>query len=208
MVEVKQMPTSEKYTRVLGGLKHDEYVPGFVEKHLGPAAAAEYRERYDAVMQPIPDDASNEVKYETAYRNWMAGASVAFGFVRERMGDEGIEQMGKTGAAELIRENASPSLVFLRLMRALSPGTAFEMVAKKSAYEMQYLTDYSVEQLDKHKAVINVPRCKILDYPDTEDVCLVGCQREWPQWMAEQLHVKMDAQRKGHSCTLTLSPLQ
>jgi hypothetical protein len=207
MVEVKQMPYTEKYTRVLNGLKHDEYVPAFIEKHLGPAAAAEYRERRDAAMQPIPDDASDQVKYEMAYKNWMSGASTAFGFVRERMGDEGIDQMVKTGAEALIRENANPSLVFLRLIRAISPGTAFEMVGKKSAYEMQYLTDYSVDELDKHKAVMNVPRCKILDYPGTEDVCLVGCQREWPQWLAEQLHVKMETDRRGNSCTITLSPL-
>ena len=36
MVEVKEMPYTEKYERVLDGLKHDEYVPGFIEKHLGP----------------------------------------------------------------------------------------------------------------------------------------------------------------------------
>ena len=142
-----------------------------------------------------------------AYSNWMSGASAAFGFVRERMGGEGIDQMAETGAKALIRENANPSLVFLRLIRAISPGTAFQMVSKKSAYEMQYLTDYSVEELDKHKAVMNVPRCKVLDYPDTEDVCLVGCQREWPQWLAKQLRVKMETDRRGNSCTITLSPL-
>jgi hypothetical protein len=207
MVEVKQMPYNEKYTRVLSGLKHDEYVPAFIEKHLGPAAAAEYREKRDAAMQPIPDDASDQVKYEMAYKNWMSGASTAFAFVRERMGDEGIDQMATAGAEALIRENADPSLVFLRLIRAISPGTAFQMVSKKSAYEMQYLTDYSVDELDKHKAVMTVPRCKILDYPDTEDVCRVGCQREWPQWLAGQLRVKMETDRRGNSCTITLSPL-
>lgn len=206
MVDVKQMPYAEKYAGVLKGLKHDEYVPAFIEKHLGPAAAAEYREKRDAAIQPIPDDAAGEVKYETAYRNWMSEASLAFGFVRERMGDKGIDQMAKTGAEALMRENANPSLVLLRLIRGFSPGMAFEMVAKKSAYEMQYLTDYSVDELNRHRAVMNVPRCKILDYPDTEDVCLVGCQREWPQWMAEQLHVKMETDRRGNSCTITLSP--
>ena len=41
MVEVKQMPYSEKYARVLNSLKHDEYVPGFIERELGQAAATE-----------------------------------------------------------------------------------------------------------------------------------------------------------------------
>ena len=35
MVEVKPMPYIEKYARVLGGLKHDEYVPGS-SKRAGP----------------------------------------------------------------------------------------------------------------------------------------------------------------------------
>jgi hypothetical protein len=81
----------------------------------------------------------------TGVQNWMSGASAAFGFVREPMADEGIDQMAKTGAEALMRENANPSLVFLRLIRAISPGTAFQMVSKKSVYEMQYLTDYSVD---------------------------------------------------------------
>ena len=208
MVQVKQMPYSEKYARVLGGLKHDEYVPGFIEQHLGQVAAVEYRERREAGMLPIPEDASDEVKYETAYKNWMSGAATAFGFVRERLGEKGIDRMAKTSAEALIRENANPSLMMLRLIRAISPGKAFEMVGKKSAYEMQYLTPYTVDELSRQKTVMNVPHCKILDYPDTEDVCAVGCQREYPQWLAEQLHVKMETERKGKSCTITLSPLQ
>jgi hypothetical protein len=75
-------------------------------------------------MQPIPEDASDEAKYEIAYKNWMSGASTAFGFVRERLGEEGIDRMAKTSAEALIRENANPSLIMLRLIRAISPGKA------------------------------------------------------------------------------------
>jgi hypothetical protein len=207
MVEVEQMPYAEKYARVLNGLQHDEYVPLFIEDNLGQAAAAEYREKRDAGMQPIPEDASDEAKYEIAYKNWMSGASTAFGFVRERMGEDGIDQMAKTSIEALIRENANPSLILLRLIRAISPGLAFEMVGKRSAYEMQWITPYSVDELSRQRVVMNVPRCKILDYPDTEDACHVGCQREYPQWLAEQLHIRMEADRKGNSCTMTLSPL-
>jgi hypothetical protein len=208
MVEIKPMPYSEKYARVLGSIKHDEYVPAFVEKHLGPAAAAEYRERYDAAMQPIPEGAADEVKYEMAFKNWMSGASTAFGFVRERMGEEGVDQMAKTSAAALQRENANAGLLLLGLIRAISPGKAFEMFAKKTAYELQWTTPYSVDQLTRQKLVISIPHCKILDYPDSEDACRIGCQREYPEWMADQLQVKMEAERRGSSCTLTFSPLR
>jgi hypothetical protein len=208
MVEIKEMPCIEKYERVLRSLEHDEYVLGFVEEHLGQEAADEYRERRAAVMRPVPDDVVDEAKYQIAYENLMAGAGVAFDFVRERMGDQGIEQMAEAGARELIRENAGRHLLLLRLIRAVSPGTAFKMVGKRSAYELQWLTPYTVEELSRKKVVFNVPDCKILDYPDTEDVCRVGCQREYPLWMAEQLRVNMDPDRNGKSCTITVTPLR
>ncbi len=208
MVEIKPMPYAEKYVRVLGDAKRDDYVVEFVEQHLGRGVAEEYVKRRDAVIQPIPADANDEVKYEIAYKNWIAGASVAFGFVREKLGQQGIDEMAEAGAESLVRANANPALFMLALVRAFSPGKAFEMVAKKSAYELQWLTDYSVEELNRRKLVIDVPRCKILDYPDTEDVCLIGCQREYPRWLARQLHVNMEAERRGNSCALKFTPLQ
>jgi hypothetical protein len=207
MVEVKEMPYTEKYERVLGGLKHDEYVPGFIEKHLGQAASAEYRQLCDSGIQPIPEDASPEDKYEIAYRNWMWISGTAFSFIRERMGDEGIDHVLSVGVEALKRENASPSLYLLKMIRAISPGRAYEMVAKQSAYEFQWLTPYSVDELSRERMVMTIPHCKILDYPNSEDVCLLGCQREYPQWMAEQLKAKLEFDRQGSSCTATVTPL-
>jgi hypothetical protein len=207
MVEVKEMPYTEKYERVLGGLKHDEYVPGFIEKHLGLTASAEYRQLCESGVQPIPEDASPEDKYEMAYRNWMWISGTAFSFVRERMGDTGIDQLLRAGVEALKRENASPSLYLLKMIRAISPGRAFEMVGKQSAYEFQWLTPYSVDELSRERMVMTIPHCKILDYPNSEDVCLLGCQREYPQWMAEQLKVKLEFDRQGTSCTATVTPL-
>lgn len=207
MVEVKPMSYAEKYTRVLDDAKRDEFVVGFVAQHLGAPAAAEYVKRREAATEPIPANATDETKYEIAYRNWLAGAGVAFGFVREKMGQGGLEEIAEAGAESLIRANAKPGLFMLAVIRAFSRDKAFEMVAKKSAYEMQWLTDYSVDELNSEKLVIDVPRCKILDYPQTEDVCLIGCQREYPRWLARQLHVKMEAERRGNSCTLTFTPL-
>jgi hypothetical protein len=207
MVEVREMPYSEKYAKVLGAIKHDEHVSALIEKHLGQAASSEYRKICESGIQPIPEETSPEQKYEIAYKNWMWISSVAFNFVRERMGEEGIEQMVSAGVASLKRENSSPSLYLLRLIRAISPGLAFEILAKRSAYEFQWLTPYSVDELSRQREVMNIPRCKILDYPNTEDACLVGCQREYPQWLAEQLKVNMQFNRQGHSCTATITPL-
>ncbi len=206
MVDVKQMPYSEKYARVMDALEHDEYVAAFVESHLGRKAAAEYRKRCESGLLPVPEDASPEEKYELAYKNWMWTSRTAFGFVRERLGDEGMEEFIAADVAALERESFSPSLYLLRLLRAVSPGRAFEMVSKQSTYELQWLTPYVVDELDRERAVLMIPHCKLLDYPGCEDACLVGCQRIYPRWLADQLKVNMATDRQGTSCTITLTP--
>jgi hypothetical protein len=207
MVEVKEMPYTEKYAKVNDAIRHDDYVPVFIEEHLGQAASAEYLSMCQSGIEPVPEDASPEQKYEIAYKNWMWISSCAFSFVRERMGQEGIDRMADASVALLKQENSSPSLYLLSMIRAISPGRAFEMVAKKSAYDMQWLSPYSVDELSKEREVMTLPRCKILDYANTEDVCLVGCQQEYPRWLAEQLKVNMRFDRQGHACTVTVTPL-
>jgi len=207
MVAVKEMPYTEKYERVLGGLKHDEHVPGFIEQRLGPEAAEEYRQVVGSGLEPIPEEASPQEKYEIAYKNWMWMSGSTFTFVRERMGEAGLEELAAVGAEMLKRENAGPSLYLLALIRAFSPGRAFVMVAKQSVYEFQWLTPYSVDELSRERGVMSIPHCKILDYPKCEDTCIYGCQREYPRWMAEQLKVKLSFDRRGTSCTATITPL-
>jgi hypothetical protein len=207
MVAVKEMPYAEKYRRVLGGQKHDEYVATFIEERLGREAAEECQRLVDSGQEPVPEDASFRDKYEIAYKNWMWEAGVIFRFIRERMGEAGLDEMVAVGAEGLKRENSGASLYLLALIRAFSPGRAFEMVAKQSAYEFQWLTPYSVDELSRDRVVMSIPHCKILDYPDCEDACLYGCQKEYPRWMAEQLKVKLSFDRQGTSCVATVTPL-
>lgn len=63
-------------------------------------------------------------------------------------------------------------------------------------------------ELTHNKAALDIPRCKILDFPDTDDICLVGCQSTYPMWVAEQFKVDMKFNRKGNSCTGILAPLK
>jgi hypothetical protein len=82
------------------------------------------------------------------------------------------------------------------------------MVSKQMVYKLQWLGPYSVPELTTHKTILTMPRCKILDYPDTEDLCLTGCQSVYPLWMAEQFKVRMEANRQGNNCTLILTPMK
>ena len=209
MVKVKEMPYSEKYANVLDDMKLvDTFIPSFIQKHSGDQAVAELQRIWRQGIKPIPEDAPYEEKYEIAYGNWIWHGKSAFSFIRGQLGEDGIEQFGRDQVEALKRKNAGPALFLLKLVRALSAGSAFTMTAKQTSYQLQWITPFSVSELTRHKAVVNIPRCKILDFPDSDDLCLVGCQSIYPMWMAEQLKVRMEAERQGNSCTITLTPLR
>ena len=101
MAKVKEMAYCEKYANVQDSIKHEALVPAFIEKHLGKAAAADFQKVCQEGVKPIPEQASPQEKYEIAYSNWMWMGTCAFGFIRERMGDEGIKQLVRAHANTL-----------------------------------------------------------------------------------------------------------
>jgi len=208
MVSIKEMPYSEKYALVEDYIKfEEEWGLPFVQKHLGDEAAAELQKIWQEGVKSIPENASDEEKYEADYGNWISMAKNLWSLVRGKLGEDGIEKLKLAEVEALKRKNASPALFLLKLIRAVSPGTAFTMTAKQMAYQQQWLTPYSVPELTRHRAVLDIPSCKILDYPDTDDLCHIGCQTVYPMWMSEQFKVKMESNRQGNSCTITITPL-
>ena len=209
MIKVKEMPYSEKYAKVIDNMKFDEaFMLPFVQKHLGDQAVSEVRKTWQDGMKPVLEGASFEEKYEVAYANWIWLVKNIYPFVRKRMGEDGIKKFERAEVEALIKKNDSPALFMLKIIRAFSPGTAFGMTAKQMGYQFQWLTPFSVSELTKQKAVLNIPRCKILDFPGTDDICLVGCQSTYPMWVAEQFKVSMKWNRQGNSCTGILAPLK
>ncbi len=209
MVKVKEMPYSEKYAKVIDNMKFDEtFILPFVQKHLGDQAGAEIRKTWQEGMKPIPSGGSFEEKYEVAYANWIWLAKNIYPFIRKRMGEDGLKKFERAEVEGLIKKNANPALFMLKIIRAFSTVTAFAMTAKQMGYQLQWLSPSSVSEFTKQKVVFNIPRCKILDFPDTEDICLVGCQSTYPKWVAEQFKVEMKFNRQGNSCTSTLAPLK
>jgi hypothetical protein len=206
MEKLKEMPYSEKYTIIVDNM-NDTFVPSFVQKHLGDQPVVELRRIWEEGIKTVPDDASFEEKYEIAYGNWVWMAKSSLTLIRERLGEDGIEQFKRAMVEALKRKNAGPALFFLGLVRALSPNTAFKMIANKFTYQLQWITPFSLSELTRHRVVYDIPRCKILDYPGSEDLCVVDCQSAYPTWVAEQFKVKMEFERRGNSCTCTLTPL-
>jgi hypothetical protein len=208
MTDIKQMPYREKYEKVLGFNELiATMVPTFVRDQLGGESAAELKEIWQKGIQPIREDVSWEKKYEIVYNNWIWMVKNNFSFIQEKMGEEGLAQFQRAEVKALKRENAELALILLNLIRAVSPGTAFRMTAKEFAYQLQWITPFSVSRLDRNKAVFDIPQCKILDFPDTEAICFAGCQKVYPRWVAEQFKAKMEFSRQEKSCTCTLTPL-
>ena len=209
MEEIKEMPYEEKYALAIDNMKFDEaFILPLVQKHLGDPAVSELRRTWQERVKPILQGDSFEQKYEMAYRNWIWMAKSTYSFIRTRMGEEGIKKFERAEVEALKRKNAGPSLFVLRFLRVLSPGLAFTMTTRQMAYQLQWITPGSLSELTKRRAVVNIPRCKILDFPETEDLCLIGCQSTYPMWVAEQFKVKMDFRRQGNSCTCTVTPLR
>lgn len=203
MKGIKMMPYSEKYAIVLDKIKHnDVLISPFIQKHLGEQALVELQKIWKEGVKPIPEDASDEEKYETAYGNLMWRAKSNLKFIRKHLGEDGIEKYKLAQVEELKRKNASPALLMLKLLRAVSPGFAFIMTAKKMAYQFQWITPFSLVELTRNKAVVNIPRCKVIGFPGMEEVCIVDCQAAYPMWVAEQFKVGLKFERQGDSCKL------
>jgi hypothetical protein len=209
MVKVKEMPYGEKYAKMIDKTRFDEsFIFPFVQEHLGDQAVNELKGIIQSGFKPIPKEASFKEKYEVAYGNWIWGVKNIFLFIRRQMGEDGLKKFERADFDALVKKNATPALIFLKIIRLFSPSTAFTMTAKQMGYQFQWLTPFSVSELTRHKAVLDIPRCKILDYADTDDICLIGCQSTYPMWVADQFKVEMKFNRQGSSCTCTLGPLK
>ena len=100
MVKMKEMPSSEKYAIIMDNINHS-FVPSFISKHLGEHAAIELQNIWREEFEAIPDDASFDEKYETAYRNWIWMAKNNLNFIRIKMGEEG--KMGEKTSRACVR---------------------------------------------------------------------------------------------------------
>ena len=208
MIQVKEMPASEKLKLVWENFKFSEnQASEFLKKHLGDQAAAELRQVWQSGIKPTTPEASVEEQYEIAYGNWIWMARAGFDFIRQNMGEDGMHIYEQAEAEALIKKNGGPATWMLGLMRAVAPQTAFKMLSQNLAYQLQWITPLNVTEQSSNRFVAEIPRCKILDYPDSEDVCLIGCQRIYQRWVEAQFKANMSFDRRGHACTCTVTPL-
>jgi hypothetical protein len=205
MVEIKEMPYDEKYSGVLSYLKLlNDNVSSFLEKELGAQKVADLRNIWQNETQAIREDATYEEKFNVAYGNWARRYASAYSFVGDNLGENGVEKFKDMSVEALKRTISGPAMFLLKLMRAVSPQTAFRTFAKQMSYQWQVFTPLSVSELSGNRLVVHASHCKVLDYPDCEVCCTVSCQGVTARWLKDQLKMKMTTNRQGKSCTVTI----
>jgi hypothetical protein len=207
MIKVKEMSYREKYFGVMRAIElFEQIMPQFVAVHLGEDAVDELEEIWRQGVEQTPLTAAPEEEYRIAYNNWIWMAKSSYRFIRQHMGEEGVRKLEQTQLHAMIQMNKGWSLVMLNMVRLLSPESAFKMLSDQMSYDLQWLTPYVVTESSPRKLVMEIDRCKVLEYADTEDVCL-ACQQVYPAYVVNQFVADMHFERMGHRCTCTIRPL-
>ncbi|WP_319523424.1 hypothetical protein [uncultured Desulfosarcina sp.] len=208
MPKFKEMPYKEKYEKALEGIEFmKSMVQPFIKMHLTDNAIKELQKTWDEGLKPIPEAGSFKEKYETAYSNYIWVDKSAYNFIRKEIGKDGIEKFKNVEIEGLKQKNAGPATTFLGMVRRIAPGYAFLMTSKEFSYQLQWLTPFTVSEMNKQKTVFDIPRCKILDFKKTGELSRIGCQSIYPTWAADQFKVKMTSERNGRSCKCILTPI-
>ena len=206
MVESKEMPYGEKLTAILGFTKMVEgFAPQLVMKELGKEKADELRDLWKKRAEPIPEDASDKERYEIAYRNFMEKWVSANNFMSTHQGEHGTKKYMQAAITAWNRKYTLRGLMF-KIVAGISRKTAFRMVSKGLAYQLQVFSPFSVAELNENRAIFTVDNCKILTDKNGSGFCEMACQNIVPSWLEAQFKVKMNLTRKGVNCSAILEP--
>lgn len=206
MVSVKEMPYSEKYDGVLFYYQILEgFAPRLVKEELGEKKVAELRDIWKNESETIPVDASDQDRYEIAYRNFMRNWVSAHNFMREHRDEIGATRFLQEAVSGW-RHRYSGDARLLRLVGSLSRKTAFQTLAKQLAYKLQVFSPFVVSELSGDRMILTVNPCKILGMPAGSDFCSLACQNIIPHWLENQFKIVMNPTRHGANCAVTFEP--
>jgi hypothetical protein len=207
MVEIKEMPYSDRYHGILDLIDLlKSFAPKFVKENLGQAKADELQKRWEEESEPIPSEAPYQEKYDIAHRNFLQNWITALNFVKEHPEADPDKYMQV--AIDAWTKRQSSNALALRLFRGISSKeAAFESLANRLAYNLQVFSPFTASELTKSRMVLAVTPCKIRKTRGRDDFCLAACQNIIPISMANQYKVSMKHKRDGDNCTVTFEPL-
>ncbi len=206
MSDFKELPYSEKLGSILVYTKMTEdFAQKLVSTEFGKEKVAELQNLWTQGIETIPEGISDREKYEIAYRNFMRKWVYASNFFSVRGGDAGATKYIHAAIEAWKRKYASDALA-LKFMGGFSSKTAFRMLTKRLAYQLQTFSPFSVTEFKDNRMVLSVKACKILTDRNGAKFCTLACQNIIPSWLQAQFNLKMNPNRQGDNCTVIFEP--
>ncbi len=207
MIEIEEMPFAEKYESVLS-LKRllEGFAPKLVHEEFGKERVDELREIWKNESLSIPENSTDKEKYEIAYKNFLQMWVSANNFMGKYQGEDGTNKFMHAAILGWKRKY-SRSAFYLKVVGGLSQKTAFRILAKRLAYQLQVFSPYTVSELNDRRMVLEVTPCKIAETRGHSDFCLMACKNIIPAWLEAAFKIKMNSnQRQENNCTVTFAP--
>ncbi len=206
MIVTNQMPSKEKLEAIerLDNLVED-FAPKVVKEVLGLEKVQELRNTWATQFEHIPIEASDQEKYEIAYRNFLKKWVAANNLMDKYEGEVGTSKYLKAAITGWKKQYSSNSF-FLKTIWGLSPKIAFHKLASQLAYALQVFSPFTVTELTETRMTLSVDPCKIAETPEGSNFCVMACQNIIPSWLESEFNVKMRHNRQGKTCTVTFEP--
>jgi hypothetical protein len=206
MAEFNQMNFNQKLTSILDFTNIvEQFAPQVVQEQLGEAKLSELRNLWKQGTQPIPTEATDNEKYEVAYRNFIYKWVSANNLMRSNEGETGAAMYMKAAISGWKKKYSNSSFM-LKIIGILSRKKAFNLLLNRLAYELQVFSPFMIAELNEKRMILNVQKCKITKDKNGADFCVMACQNIIPSWLESQYNLKMSHNRQGENCTITFEP--
>ncbi len=183
----------------------EDFAPRVVKEELGEKKLDELLNIWKMDLETVSAEASEEEKYETAYKNFLLKWVSANQIMRKYDGEDGTAKYMRAAIEGWKKQYSRPSTV-LRILWMLSPKLAFKNLAKRLSYQLQVFSPFTITEFNERQMTLAVKPCKILGVPDGNDFCVMACQNIVPSWLESQFNVKMSHNRVGTDCVVTFEP--
>lgn len=208
MIEVQEMPYNEK----LEGIQRmqrlvNNFAPKLVKSELGDEKLKELRKIWKEESEQIPPEATDKDKYEIAYKNFLQSWVSAKKFMEKYKGGLGVRKFVKA-ATDAWKVQYSNYALPIKIVGRISSKTAFKMLAKRLAYQLQIFSPFTVSELTDDRMILKMAPCKIACTRSSNDFCLMACQNIIPAWLEASYNVKMNLNPQGKNCTATFTPFK
>lgn len=182
------------------------YTSSLVKDQLGTEKLEELKLLWNKDFQPVPQNATDEEKYDVAYRNYMQTFVIAAQFMARNQGDHGIAEFNRVAIESMKRTGATPSNVLAKTLMTFAPKSSFQTIAKELAYRLQAYSPFTVDQLDENQMVLTLTPCKVAS--NSQMFCNDACKNVIRVWLEAQFNLKMVSDTQGTNCTVKISPFK